>query len=88
MTTWEAVNRNIATSVPRGDVVVNDIKSAANGDSWKEAIVIYNSGNEFTFSLPGGTWLVAMEKSLPVDQEHPVTGTVTAEGTAVTVVHQ
>jgi hypothetical protein len=29
-----------------------------------------------------------MEKSLPVDQERPVTGSVTAEGTAVTIVHQ
>ncbi len=88
MTSWEAVNRNITSSVPRGDVVVNDIKSAESGDAWKEMIVIYNSGNEFTFSLPGGTWLVAMERSQPVDQERSVTGSVTAEGTAVTVVHQ
>jgi pullulanase len=88
LTSWEAVNRNIRTSIPRGDVVVNDIKSAGSGDSWKEVIVIYNSGNEFTFSLPGGTWLVAMERSQPVDQERSVTGSVTAEGTAVTVVHQ
>jgi len=68
--------------------VVNDIKSAATGDSWKAIIVIYNSGNEFTFSLPTGTWLVAMERSQPVDQERAVSGQVTAEGTAVTVVHQ
>jgi pullulanase len=88
MTSWEAVNRNIRTSVPRGDVVVNDIKSAGSGDPWKEIIVIYNSGSEFTFSLPGGTWLVAMERSQPVDQERSVTGSVTAEGTAVTVVRQ
>ena len=88
MTSWEAVNQNIATSVPRGDVVVSDIKSAANGDSWKETIVIYNSGNEFTFPLLAGTWLVAMEKSQPVNPERPVTGSMTAEGTAVTVVHQ
>jgi len=88
MTSWEVVNHNITTSVPRGDVVVNDIKSAATGDSWKAIIVIYNSGNEFTFSLPTGTWLVAMERSQPVDQERAVSGQVTAEGTAVTVVHQ
>ena len=35
-----------------------------------------------------GNWLVAMERSQPVDQERSVTGSVTAEGTAVTVVHQ
>lgn len=68
--------------------MVNDINSAGSGDSWKEIIVIYNSGSEFTFSLPGGTWLVAMERSQPVDQERSVTGSVTAEGTAVTVVRQ
>jgi pullulanase len=88
MTSWEAVNRNVMTSVPRGDVVVSDIKSAANGDSWTETIVIYNSGNEFTLPLPAGTWLVALEKSQPVDEERSVTGSVTAEGTAVTVAHQ
>jgi pullulanase len=88
LTSWEAVNRDITTSVPRGDVVVNDIKSAQSGDLWKETIVIYNSGNEFIFSLPAGNWLVAMERSQPVDQERSVTGAVTAEGTAITVVHQ
>ena len=88
LTSWEAVNCDITTSVPRSDVVVNDIKSAESEDVWKETIVIYNSGNEFKFSLPGGNWLVAMERSQPVDQERSVTGSVTAEGTAVTVVHQ
>jgi pullulanase len=88
VTSWEAVNRNITTSVPRGDVVVNDIKSADTGDPWSEIIVIYNSGNEFTFALPGGTWQVAMERSQAVDQERSVTGSVIAEGTAVTVVHR
>jgi pullulanase len=88
LTSWEAVNRDIMTSVPRGDVVVNDIKSGETGDPWKETIVVYNSGNEFTLSLPPGTWRVAMERSQPVDQERSVTGSVTAEGTAVTVVHR
>ena len=88
MTSWESVNRNITTSVPRGDVVVNDIKSADTGDPWSEIIVIYNSGNEFTFALPGGTWQVAIERSQAVDQERSVTGSVIAEGTAVTVVHR
>jgi len=68
--------------------VVNDIKSADTGDPWSEIIVIYNYGNEFTFALPGGTWQVAMERSQPVGQERSVTGSVIAEGTAVTVVHR
>jgi pullulanase len=88
MTSWEEINRNISTTLPRGDVLVNDIKAAASGDSWSEVLVIYNSGNDFQFPLPAGTWQVAMERSQPVDQERTVAGSVIAEGTAVTVLHR
>lgn len=88
MTSWEEINRNISTTLPRGDVLVNDIKAAASGDSWSEVLVIYNSGSDFQFPLPAGTWQVAMERSQPVDQERTVTGSVIAEGTAVTVLHR
>jgi pullulanase len=53
LTSWEALNRNIATSVPRGDVVVNDIKSAESGDPWKEIIVIYNRATNSHSHHPG-----------------------------------
>ena len=88
MTSWEEVNSNIKTTLPRDDVLVNDINAAASGDSWKEILVIYNSGGNFQFQLPAGSWQVAMERSQPVDQERTVTGLVTAEGTAVTVLHR
>jgi len=88
MTSWEEVNRNIVTTLPRYDVLVNDIKAAASGDSWSEILVIYNSGDNFQFQLPAGTWQVAMERSQPVNQERKVMGSVVAEGTAVTVLHR
>ena len=88
MASWEAIDRNVRTSVPRADVVVNWIEAAETRDTWEEIIVIYNSGSAFTLSLPNGTWSVAMERSQPVDHERAVTLSVTAEGTAVTVVHR
>jgi pullulanase len=88
MASWEAINRNIKTSVPRGDVVVNWIEAAPTGDTWKEIVVIYNSGSAFTLPLPSGTWSVTMERSQPVDHERSVGVSVTAEGTAVTVLHR
>jgi pullulanase len=88
MASWEAVNSNVATSVPRSDVVVNELRAAAAGDAWSEIIVIYNSGNELTFPLPSGTWSVSMERSQAIQSERAVTGSVVAEGTAVTVVHR
>lgn len=88
MTSWEAVTRNVATSVPRSDVVVNVIQAASAGDSWTEVIMIYNSGNAFTMTLPDGPWQVAMERSQAVNGERTVVGSVVAEGTAVTIVHR
>ncbi len=88
MTSWEAVNRNISTSIPRSDVLVNDIKGTPSGDSWSEMLVIYNSGPNFNYQLPAGNWSVAMERSQPVQTERVVSGSVTAEGTAVTILHR
>jgi pullulanase len=88
LASWEEVNSNVSTSVPRGDVLVNDITVMGGETSWGRVLVIYNSGNNFQFTLPPGSWQVAMERSQAVDTERTVTGSVTAEGTAVTVLHQ
>jgi pullulanase len=88
MTSWEAVNRNISTTIPRNDVVVDDIQGTPSGDPWSEILVVYNSGANFDFPLPAGNWTVAMEQSLPAPPARVVTGSITAEGTAVTVLHR
>ncbi|MCX2836158.1 type I pullulanase [Microbulbifer thermotolerans] len=89
LTSWDAVNQYVTSSRPRYGVVVNHIDGAAVGDSWSEIIVIYNSADNYTYSLPSGEWKVAMEKSDPAKGNgRVVSGSVVAEGTAVTVLYR
>ena len=88
MNTWDEINSNVTTTRPASGVVINTINGAGNGDSWSKIIVIMNSANNYTYSLPSGNWTVAMEKSTPVTSPRTVSGSVVAEGTAVTVLYQ
>jgi len=88
LASWEEVSRDVLTSVPGGDVLVNEITPVGGEPSWGRVLAIYNSGNNLEFTLPPGNWQVAMERSQAVDTERTVSGSVTAEGTAVTVLHQ
>jgi pullulanase len=90
LNSWQEINEGVTTSFPRYGVVVNHIDAAANGDSWKEILLIYNSADNFSYQLPDGNWKVAMEGGTgPVDGEgRDVSGTVVAEGTAVTVLYK
>lgn len=89
MNTWNEVNNNVTTTRPRYGVVVNRINGAANGDSWSDIIVIYNSADNYTYSLPSGTWKVAMESGNGPSATHRnVSGSITAQGTAVTVLYK
>lgn len=89
MNTWDEINNNIQSERPRYGVVVNRINGAANGDTWKDIIVIYNSADNYTYSLPAGTWKVAMEKGNgPTSSPRNVSGSIVAEGTAITVLYQ
>ncbi len=88
MNTWDEVTNNVTTTLPSSGVVINTISAGNNGDSWSKIIVIMNSANNYTYSLPSGNWTVAMEKSAPVATPRTVSGSVVAEGTAVTVLYQ
>jgi pullulanase/glycogen debranching enzyme len=89
MNSWDEIDYNVKTSTPRYGVIVHRIKAAANGDSWKEIIVIYNSADSYTYQLPPGTWQVALEKAdSTAGQGRAVSGKVVAEGTAVTMLYQ
>jgi pullulanase len=90
LNTWQEVNDHVTTSFPRYGVVVNHIDGAANGDSWREILVIYNSADNYTYQLPGGEWKVAMEqgKGPSAGNHRGVSGSVVAEGTAVTVLYK
>lgn len=89
LNTWDEINNNMTSNRPRDGVLINQINSAANGDSWSEIIVIYNSSNDYSYSLPAGNWQVAMEKSDPnAGNGRTVSGSIIAEGTAVTVLYR
>jgi len=90
MTSWDRINSNIKTDETlRYGVVVNRINGGANGDNWQDIIIIYNSADNYEYTLPEGTRFVAMEKSDPAaGNDRPVTGKVIAEGTAITILHR
>ncbi len=89
MTTWQGVTDHVVTERHGGSMVVHHIDGAAVGDSWSDIIVIYNSGPNTEFALPSGEWKVAMEASDPsAGGDRIALGSVIAEGTAVTILHQ
>jgi len=89
MNTWEEIDQHVTTSRYADEVLVTDIDASANGDSWSRILVIYNSGGDVSYPLPSGTWKVAMEKNDPsAGNGRTVSGSVIAEGTAVTVLYQ
>lgn len=89
LNTWQEINQHVTTTTPRYGVVVHHIRAGQNGDAWSEIIVIANSADNYSFTLPPGTWKVAMEKSDPnAGNGRLVSGTVIAEGTAVTVLYK
>jgi pullulanase len=90
LNTWQEISDNVTTSFPRNGVVVNHIDGAANGDTWREILLIYNSAGDYTHQLPGGNWKVAMEQGAgpSSDDAREVSGSVAAEGTAVTVLYK
>lgn len=89
MTTWDLINTNVTTTtLPGGQVVISQLNGAAVGDTWNQIIVIYNSGSNYTHTLPAGQWYVAVEKENANVGGTPVTGTYVAEGTSVSVLYQ
>lgn len=90
LNSWQEIDDNVETGFPRYGVVVNRIDGAANGDAWREILVIYNSADNYSYQLPAGNWKVAMEKGAgpTTGDGREVSGSVVAEGTAVTVLYK
>ncbi|MBL4636855.1 MAG: hypothetical protein JKY56_23590 [Kofleriaceae bacterium] len=89
MTSWDAIDSNIITERPRDGVVLQTIDGAAVGDSWTSILLVYNSAGNYEQSLPPGDWKVALENSDPnAGNGRIVTGALTVEGTAVTILYQ
>ena len=87
-TTWSDVNSSVQADQRSASLVYTLIDSAANGDAWNQTLVIFNSGGDEVVTLPPGDWKVALENSSPASGERSVSGSVTAAGTAVTILYQ
>jgi pullulanase len=87
-TSWQGVRDNVKSDQQSKSLIVTNINGAAAGDSWGKIMVIQNAGGNTTVSLPLGNWKVALEQSNPNLAERIVSGSVVAEGTAVTILYQ
>ena len=86
---WAGIDKNVQADQRSASLVVTTIEGAANGDWWNREMVIFNSGADQEIALPPGDWRVALEKSSADEgNDRVVNGTVTAAGTAITVLHQ
>ncbi|MCX9157983.1 alpha-amylase family glycosyl hydrolase [Niveibacterium sp. 24ML] len=81
LTTWDEIASCVATSRPRYGVVVHKISGCGVTDT----VVIHNAADNYAYALPAGNWTVQAEKSDGSLAPRTVSGTITAEGTAVTV---
>jgi pullulanase len=63
MPTAEMIREKLSFfTIAEGGVVAYLLSDYANGDSWKDIIVIYNANpKEFKFDLPHGSWKVAVK---------------------------
>ena len=88
LNTWQEVRDNMTSDQRSASLVVTTINAAANGDTWNKIIVIQNAASEQSVSLPAGNWFVVLEDSNPNTVKRTVSGSISAKGTAVTVLYQ
>lgn len=89
MTTWDQIKSNVSVAqVPGKSVVIYSINGAAVGDSWKKIIAVFNSDANYSYTLPSGSWKVAVEKENAAVGGTVVSGSYTCEGTSATIFYQ
>ena len=66
-----------------------ELSDHANGDSWKNIIVIYNPGAPQPFSLPQGTWhIVGTANLISTHALATVTGQITVPNITTEILYQ
>ena len=83
MNSYGEINSNLEIAEARSDVVILTINGAAVGDDWDEIKVVYNSGLNYDYGLSDGNWTKVFDISGRVNES--ISGSVTCEGTAVTI---
>lgn len=53
--------RNNLKFIAEGEVIAYTLNGSAVGDSWKQILVIHNSGTDRSIELPTGTWKIAVQ---------------------------
>jgi pullulanase len=89
--TWSLVNSNVQSNQQSPSLVVTTINaSAAPGETWKQALVIYNSSTATqTVTLPSGTWNEAvLGQTINSGVIPTVSGSIAASARGVTVLYQ
>lgn len=86
---WQAVRDHASTTVLDNSLLTMQIDGAAQGDSWGKILLIANSGANRAVALPPGDWRVAVEQSsAEAGNDRVVNDSFTAEGTALSILHQ
>lgn len=81
LTTWDAIHNQMTTKVS-GSVVIGSISSSAAAPTTYDTVVVYNpTTNNFTATLPTGTWTKVLDSTGAVS----TTGNTTCGGQSVTV---
>jgi pullulanase len=71
------------------EVISYTLNGSAVGDSWKQILVIHNSGKDQTLSLPTGSWKIAVEgQRASTRSVGSVSGSVVVEAKTTTVLYR
>lgn len=88
MASAEQVRKNLKFT-GSGDIISYTINGAAVGDSWKQVLVIHNSGDDQSVKLPAGTWKIAVQGEIAGNRSlGSASGSVMVESKTTTVLYQ
>jgi pullulanase len=90
MTTREMIAINLVfLPTDDGQVIAYQLKDHANNDTWQQIVVLFNgAGSEKQFSLPEGTWTVALGNYVFRKDSITCSGTVSLAPTSAMILYR
>jgi pullulanase len=86
MRTWSDIHDHVDVSeIGTTGVIESRIDGSAVGDSWSDIICVYNPGSDYSYSLPSGTWHVAVAGENTDVGGTAVSGSYTCPGIGLTI---
>ena len=81
--------RNNLEFLSEGELIAYSLNGAAVGDSWKQILVIHNSGSNQSLKIPAGSWKVAVQGDTASAQSlGSVNGSVMVEAQTTMVLYR